>query len=55
MPEEYRMNQQSQDGKWALGWSFGSDEGLQKLQAKYETYCTLVMLEKLDRFDMIER
>lgn len=33
----------------------GDDEGLQKLQIKYETYCTLYMLEKLDRFDMIER
>lgn len=30
----------------------GDDEGL---QIKYETYCTLYMLEKLDRFDMIER
>ncbi len=52
---KYRIAQQSQDGRWPLGWSFGDDEGLQKLQIKYETYCTLYMLEKLDRFDMIER
>lgn len=52
---KYRMDQQSQDGRWPLGWSFGDDEGLQKLQIKYETYRTLAMLEKLDRFDMIER
>ncbi len=52
---EYRMNQQSDDGRWPLGWSFGSDEGLRKLQIKYEAYRTLAMLEKLDRFGMIER
>ncbi len=52
---EYRMQQQDNDGRWLLGWSFGEDENLQKLQIKYETYRTLIMLEKLNRFDMIER
>ena len=52
---EYRMNQQSDDGRWPLGWSFGNTEALQKLQIKYEAYRTLIMLEKLNRFDMIER
>ena len=52
---KYRMGQQINDGRWLLGWSFGDDEGLKKLQNKYETYRTLAMLEKLDRFDMIEK
>ncbi len=52
---EYRMGQQSQDGRWPLGWSFGDDEELKRLQMKYETYYTLAMLEKLERFNMIER
>ena len=49
------MAQQNDDGRWLLGWSFGDDEGLKKLQTKYETYRTLAMLEKLDRFDLIEK
>lgn len=52
---EYRMRQQSDDGRWPLGWSFGSDEGLKTLQTKYETYRTLDMLVKLERFGRIER
>lgn len=52
---KYRIGQQSDDGRWPLGWSFGDDKGLQKLQTKYETYLTLAMLEKLDRFDMADR
>ncbi|MDE5741073.1 MAG: hypothetical protein K2H90_01325 [Oscillospiraceae bacterium] len=52
---EYRMGQQKNDGRWPLGWSFGDDKELQKLQIKYETYRSLAMLEKLDRFDMIDR
>lgn len=52
---EYRMKQQSDDGKWPLGWSFGNDESLQKLQIKYEAYRTLLMLDKLERFGRIER
>ena len=52
---KYRMAQQNDDGRWPLGWSFGDDKGLKRLQAKYETYRTLAMLEKLDRFDMIEK
>ena len=52
---QYRMGQQSDDGRYPLGWSFGDDEGMQKLQTKYEAYLTLAMLEKLDRFDMIDR
>lgn len=52
---KYRIGQQSDDGRWPLGWSFGDDKGLQKLQTKYETYLTLAMLEKLDRFGMADR
>ena len=52
---EYRMKQQSDDGRWPLGWSFGSDASLQKLQVKYEAYRTLLMLVKLERFERIER
>lgn len=51
---EYRMNQQGDDGRWPLGWSFGDNEALRKLQIKYEAYRTLAMLEKLDRFGMVE-
>lgn len=52
---EYRMKQQSDDGRWPLGWSFGKDTELQKLQVKYETYLTLDMLVKLEQFGRIER
>ncbi len=52
---KYRMGQQNDDGRWLLGWSFGDDESLKKLQVKYETYRTLAMPQKLDRFDMIEK
>ena len=52
---EYRIKQQGEDGRWPLGWSFGSDEGLQKLQVKYEAYRTLDILVKLERFGRIER
>ncbi len=52
---EYRINQQSDDGRWPLGWSFGSDENLQKLQVKYEAYRTLDMLIMLDKFKRIEK
>ncbi len=52
---EYRMRQQSHDGRWPLGWSFGDDAGLRKLQVKYEAYRTLLMLVKLERFGRIER
>lgn len=52
---EYRMKQQSDDGRWPLGWSFGSDAGLQKLQVKYEAYRTLLMLVKLEQFGRIEK
>ncbi len=49
----YRINQQSDDGRWPLGWSFGKDEELQKLQLKYETYLSLEFLVKLKRFERI--
>lgn len=52
---DYRINQQSDDGRWPLGWSFGKDEELQKLQVKYETYLTLLMLVKLEQFGRIEK
>lgn len=52
---EYRMRQQSDDGRWPLGWTFGDGAGLQKLQVKYEAYQTLLMLVKLEQFGRIER
>ncbi|MDE6149274.1 MAG: hypothetical protein K2F81_04160 [Ruminococcus sp.] len=52
---EYRIKQQSDDGRWPLGWSFGEDDGLCKLQVLYEAYLTLGMLVKLERFGRIEK
>ena len=52
---EYRIKQQSDDGRWPLGWSFGEGEGFRKLQVLYEAYRTLAMLVKLVRFGRIER
>lgn len=52
------MNQQGDDGRWILGWSFGDNEALRKLQIKYEAYRTILMLEKLeklDKFRMLEK
>lgn len=49
----YRLNQQNDDGRWPLGWSFGDDEALQKLQIKYEAYRSLLMLVKLKCFGRI--
>ena len=51
---EYRIKQQSDDGRWPLDWSFGKDEGFVKLQAKYEVSRTMGMLAKLKRFGWIE-
>lgn len=50
----YRLKQQSDDGRWPLGWSFGEGEGYRRLQTLYETYRTLDMLVKLKRFGRIE-
>ena len=51
---EYRMKQQSADGRWPLGWSFGESEGMQRLQTFYETSLTLKMLVKLKRFERVK-
>ena len=50
----YRMNQQSDDGRWPLGWSVGESEGLCKLQVLYEAHLSMKMLAKLGRFGRIE-
>jgi len=50
----YRLQQQSADGRWPLGWSFGSDGAMQQLQRKYEAYRTLLMLVKLQKFGKME-
>lgn len=47
---EYRMKLQSQDGRWALGWSLGSGKEFQKLQILYEANRTVAMLVKLKLF-----
>ena len=52
---EYRMKQQSDDGRWPLGWSCGEGEGFRKLQVLYEAYLTMKMLVKLNRFGRIEK
>ena len=49
----YRMKQQSDDGRWPLGWSFGDGEGFRRLQTLYEASRTLEMLVKLKRFGRI--
>ena len=51
----YRINQQSDDGRWPLGWSFGESEGFRKLQILYESYLSVKILVKLNRFGRIER
>lgn len=51
---DVRIRQQAEDGRWPLGWSFGDNEGLQRLQVKYEAYRTLLMLVKLKRFGRLE-
>ena len=50
----YRMKQQSDDGRWPLGWSFGEEEGFRKLQVLCEASRTMAMLAKLARFERIE-
>lgn len=50
---EYRMKQQTDDGRWPLGWSFGEDEEFRKLQILYEAHYTMEMLAKLKRFGRI--
>jgi hypothetical protein len=50
----YRIKQQSDDGRWPLGWSFGEGEGLRKLQVLCEASRTLGILVKLERFGRIE-
>lgn len=52
---DYRIRQQSDDGRWPLGWSFGDDKGFRELQILYEAYRTLGMLVKLERFGRIDR
>lgn len=52
---EYRMKQQSTDGRWPLGWSMGESEEFRKLQTLYEIYRTVDMLVKLKKFGRIER
>lgn len=50
----YRMKQQSNDGRWPLGWSLGGDERFRKLQILYEASRTMGMLAKLRRFGRID-
>lgn len=49
----YRMKQQSDDGRWPLGWSLGDEDGFRKLQVLYEASRTLEMLVKLKQFGRI--
>jgi len=51
---DHRMMQQSNDGRWPLGWGFGDQENLRKLQTSYEAFYTMGMLAKLGRFGRIE-
>ena len=38
---EFRIKQQSNDGRWPLGWAFGENEGLRKLPTLYEAHRTM--------------
>ena len=49
----YRIKQQSDDGRWPLGWSFGESEAFRRLQNLCEASHTLEMLVKLKRFGRI--
>jgi len=51
---EYRIKQQSDDGRWPLGWSFGESEGFRKLHILYEASRTMRILAELGRFGRIE-
>ncbi len=51
---EYRMKQQSDDGKWPLGWSCGESDGFRRLQVLYEAYLTNKILLKLKKFGLID-
>lgn len=51
---EYRIKQQSDDGRWALGWQLGEGEGFRKLQILCEASRTMKMLAKLAQFGRIE-
>ena len=50
----YRIKQQSDDGRWPLGWAYGENEGFRKLQILYEAFRTMKMLAKLKHFGRIE-
>ena len=50
----YKIKQQTDDGKWSLGWSYGESEGLQKLQMSAEVTGTVNMLVKLKRFGRVD-
>ena len=50
----YRMKQQSDDGRWPLGWPLGEGEGFRKLQILGEASRTMGMLAKLGRFGRID-
>jgi len=51
---DYRIKQQAKDGRWPLGWSFGKERGLRKLQALYEAFITTKTLVSLKRFGRID-
>jgi len=51
---EYRINQQSSDGRWPLGWGFGESEALRRLQDLYEAHRTMLILAELGRFGLVE-
>ena len=50
----YRMNRQSENSMWPLGWSYGDSEGLRKLQAISDVTHTINMLITLRQHDKIE-
>jgi hypothetical protein len=50
----YRMKQQSDDGRWPLGWALGEGDGFRKLQILCEASRTMSMLAKLKRFGRID-
>jgi len=50
----YRIQQQSDDGKWPLGWSYGKSDEMRRLEAKNDVIRTVNMLVLLKQSGRIE-
>ena len=50
----YLVKRQSSDGAWHLTWSFGADERFRSMERRYEANYSLLVLTRLQRFNMID-